>query len=71
MLIVLHLGCICPMRKIGAAGKQGNVYLVVYFGVDQVHSGYGSGDGGSRLDQTASAFYLFILPERNNPNASL
>ena len=64
MLIVLHLGCICPMRKIGAAGKQGNVYLVVYFGVGQVHSGYGNGDGGGRLDQVVSAFCHLILPQK-------
>ena len=58
--------CIGPTVS-GAVGKQGNVYLVPGQVIGQVHSGYGNGYGGSRLDQTASAFYLHFASERNYP----
>ena len=55
---------LCPMER------EQNVYWVPGL-IGQVHSGYGSGYGRSRLDQTASAFYLHFASERNYPNASV
>ena len=42
---------------------DGNIYLVPGT-IGQVHSGYGNGDGGGRLDQAASAFCLLIFPNK-------